>query len=410
MTTQNKPLYETLAAWLAPTTIDEFRSELWARRPLFREASAGRLDPVRKLCSWDVEKMMERHAADVLAWFQAPDGSHATASVAPRAAYGFYRAGMTLYVPEVADLGPLESAVAASLALPKKNVTSSIFFSHPGAKTRAHFDSVDTLTIQIKGQKRWRIARNDFAPLPTVSWATLDPTPAPELRYYAGEAMPDAMPPGAEEFTLRPGAVLYVPQGYWHETASDEESVSLHVHLKPLIWADALLNAVRASLLTQTAFREPANALWDPQARGEVAERAEALLRELAGVVERLRADDVLPTVASRSDGVRPGDRFVRRPLAGLSVAPPAGSGSTLRVTLAASEHRRERDTTVEMSPSYLEACRLFGRGTSAPAWSAAELADATPGLSVDEARGLVGLLLEAGFVRSADDEGHWGS
>ncbi|HEU4412399.1 MAG TPA: cupin domain-containing protein [Polyangiaceae bacterium] len=400
MSTRSSSLYDLLRVWLAPTDVDTFRRELWAKRPLFRAAAPWRLDPVLPLGVWDVHKLMKRHAGDVVAWFQAPDGRHSTAPVRPEAAHLLYQGGVTIYVREAADLRPLEAAMAAALALPEKGVRCGIFFNHPGAKTRAHFDPVDTITLQIKGRKRWRIAPNEHAPLPTAGWATLDRAPAPDLRFYAEGPLPAAMPAGAEEYTLEPGAVLYVPQGYWHETDSDEESVSLHVHLLPVAWVDALLAALRAKLLADPRFRGPANDLWAPQARAEVAEVTEGLLRDFAAAAGRLSADDVLPTPAPSAGEVRPNDRFVRRPLAGLWVEPSPAGGGARRVTLAVSEHGRERETSVQMPPEHLEACRLFTQGADAPAWSAAELAARTPGLSCGQALELVQLLLDARYVR----------
>ncbi len=398
--TQASSLYDTLRVWLAPTDVDTFRREVWAQRPLFRAAAPWRLDPVLPLGVWDVNKLMKRHAGEVVAWFQSPDGRHSTSPVPAASAHLLYQGGLTLYVREAADLRPLETAMAAALGVPEKSVRCGIFFNQPGAKTRAHFDPIDTITLQIKGRKRWRIAPNAHAPLPTAGWATRDRAPAPELRFYAEGPLPDAMPPGAEEFDLAPGAVLYVPQGYWHETESDEESVSLHVHLLPVAWVDALLATLRAKLLSEPRFRGPANDLWATASRAEVAEKVEALLRDFAGAAGQLRADDVLPTPAPSAGEPGPRDRFVRRPLAGLSVEPSATDGGAQRVTLAVSEHGRERETTVQMPPAHLAACRLFTQGANAPAWSAADLAEKTPGLSCDDAIELVHLLLDARYVR----------
>jgi 50S ribosomal protein L16 3-hydroxylase len=402
MVTQSASLHSLLGAWLAPTGVDTFRREFWAKRPLFRAAAPERLEPVLPLGVWDVNKLMKRHAGDVVAWFQAPDGRHSTAPVRPDAGHLMYQGGVTLYVRETADLRPLEAAMAASLAVPEKRVRCGIFFSHAGAQTRAHFDPVDTITLQIKGTKRWRIAPNEHAPLPTVSWATLDRAPAPDLRFFAQGPLPTTMPAGAEEFTLTPGAVLYVPQGYWHETASDEESVSLHVHLLPIAWVDTLLAALRAKLLPELRFRGPANDLWAPSQRAEVAEQVKALLREFVDAAGQLRADDVLPTPAPGEGEVRPTDRVVRRPLAGLLIEPALEGDANRRVTLAVSEHGRERETSLQMSPAHLDACQLFTQGARAPAWSAAELAERTPGLSVDEALALIRLLLDARYLRRA--------
>ncbi|HEU4405111.1 MAG TPA: cupin domain-containing protein [Polyangiaceae bacterium] len=391
-----------LETWLAPLGVAAFRDEFFARRSLYREGGPARLGALAALRKWDPLDIITSQRGDVLAWFMATDGRHMTAEIAPGAGAKLYQGGTTIYVKEPPELAPMRKAIARELALPEGNLQCNLFCNQPGARTRAHFDPVDTLTVQITGRKRWRIAPNRHAPDPTLAWATLDRAMRPELRLYAEGPLPDRMPEGeAEDYLLEPGAVLYVPRGYWHETESDEPSISLHVHHIPVPWADAVLVALRAKLLRDPAFRASAFTLWDPSRRRADEATLAGLLDALGRAARDLAPDDVLPTPRPRDGAPGPSERFARRALTGLLVEPGGDEGGARMVTFSAVEQGNERRTTVEMSASYLRACRLFA-GPTPPALSAHDLAARVPGLEVDEALALLSLLLDVGFLRTA--------
>jgi cupin superfamily protein len=390
-----------LETWLDPVGVETFRDEYFARRSFYREGGPGRLGALSTLLAWDAPDILGAQKTNVLAWFMAADGRHMTAEVSPEAARKLYQGGTTMYVKEPPEFAPMREAIARALCVPKENLECNLFCNQPGAKTRAHFDPVDTLTVQIKGRKRWRIAPNRHAPSPTLAWATLDRSMRSELRLYASGPMPDRMPQGeVEEYLLEPGGVLYVPRGYWHETESDEPSISLHVHHIPVPWSDAVLVALRAKLLRDPAFRASAVNLWDPSRRRADEATVAGLLDSLARAVADLSPDDVLTTPRPRGAS-GPDERFTRRALTGLMIESDGGEGGATFVTFSVVGQGTERRTTVEMSPSYLRACRLFD-GSCPPALSAREIAERVPSLSTDEARGLVNLLLDVGFLRQA--------
>ena len=214
--------------------------------------------------------------------------------------------------------------------------------------------------------------------------------------------MPERMPDDAEEFTLEPGAMLYVPRGYWHETDSDREAISLHVSQIILPWADAVLSALRAKLVRDPAWRADASTLWDATRRADDEAALASLLRSLITQAADLAPDDVLPTPRPRAGAARAGEAFVRRATANFVLEAGSGEGGASRVTFSAAEQGgTERRTTIEMSASYLRACGLFS-GPTPPALSAEDLAARVPGLAADEAVTLINLLLDVGFLRPA--------
>jgi 50S ribosomal protein L16 3-hydroxylase len=343
-----------LEAWLASTDVATFREAFFGQRALFRDAAHERLAPVLALSSWNVREILAQPTSKFIAWLQATDGRHVTAEVSPEAAQRLYQAGITIYIRQVPVLAPMATALATALAVPEHNIECTLFCHQPGAHTRMHFDPVDTLTMQVTGHKRWRIARNLHAPVPTAGYATLDARVTPELRLYAHDPFPTHMPTEAEEYLLTPGSVLYVPRGYWHETESDEASIALHVHHMPVPWVDAVLVTLRAKLLRDPVWRAGAHDLWDASRRSHTAATADRLLDLLTAAVDGLTADDVLATPIACPHGVQPDTPFVRCARAGFSTDTSADERSYSLVTFSVSAYGTERRTTLAMSPLYL--------------------------------------------------------
>ena len=224
----------------------------------------------------------------------------------------------------------------------------------------------------------------------------------PDLRLYAHDGLPTRMPAEAEEYVLTPGSVLYVPRGFWHETESDEASISLHVHHIPVPWVDAVLVTLRAKLLRDPAWRAGAHDLWDTSRRSHTAATADRLLDALAAAVDGLTADDVLPTPGTPSQGVQ--SRHPVRTLRAcrLQRRYRRRERPCCLVTFSVFTYGTERRTTLEMSPLYLDACRCFVAPGARGGLSARDLASLVPGLSVDEGLQLIRRLLDVGFVRPA--------
>src|SRR5690606_26682555 len=74
---------------------------------------------------------------------------------------------MTLYFEELPALRAFADAVARDLNVPTATVVASAFFSRAGGRTRMHFDGNENFTIQLRGRKRWRTARNTHVSRPT---------------------------------------------------------------------------------------------------------------------------------------------------------------------------------------------------------------------------------------------------
>src|SRR5262245_25090087 len=285
-----------VAALFGPDGVDHFRREVFGRRALHLPLCGERLAAFRELTTWSVDDLLAAHRGDATAWFESRSGRHTTAEVSTSAARRLYAGGSTIYLREVEQLAPLAAAIADALAAPAANVLCAAFCNQPGAHTQLHFDPVDTISIQITGSKTWWVAPNQHAPNPTSTWLPGEPNPSPELAHYAETPMPTTRPDGTHEYRLTPGAVLYVPRGHWHETHSEEESISLHVHHVTTPWLDVLLATLRARLVREAPLRRGADLLWDPARRDEALGAAAGALSTLGRVLSELAPDDLVPT------------------------------------------------------------------------------------------------------------------
>jgi hypothetical protein len=134
----------------------------------------------------------------------------------PRAVAAFFEQGYTLILKDAAlfsaRLQRLCDAVQRDLGC---YLQANVYFTPPGSQGfSVHHDTHDTLTIQIEGEKTWRIY-DPVVELPIESQPFPSGAQVPGLRVN-------------REVTLRAGDTLYLPRGYPHE-ATTAAGRSLHV-------------------------------------------------------------------------------------------------------------------------------------------------------------------------------------
>jgi 50S ribosomal protein L16 3-hydroxylase len=207
------------------------------------------------------------------------------------------------------------------------------------------------------------------------------------------------MPDDAFEFVLGPGALLTVPRGWWHETASDEAAISLHVHYEPILWVDTVLATLRARLLEDHNWR----ASLPTRARGgDARSLAAGRLERLAAVVADLTPGDLLaPDPEGLPEESAP---VTRRAGASLAVTgSPPDNGNDVEVEIGAPQPGGELRTTLALSAAPLRAAQLLASYSPPRSVRRDELLARVPDLTGDQADALVAALLEAGFLKPAE-------
>jgi 50S ribosomal protein L16 3-hydroxylase len=178
------------------------------------------------------------------------------------------------------------------------------YASPDGVGEVLHFDQNANFVIQVRGEKVWRVAANSETLLPTERYTVAQPVPSAELRIYGPARLPTQLPEPSTTIHMKPGSVLFLPRGYWHQTQAIGDSLSLNFTFDQPTWADIVLPEIRRRILAHPEWRALALGAANLDARSAQA-ATQALQDLLAGLVDDLgsvSANDALarltPSVA----------------------------------------------------------------------------------------------------------------
>lgn len=134
----------------------------------------------------------------------------------PDEAYKWYKKGANLYFSFNGQtltgvIGDVLDGLLKSSGQSADTSYVAVFVSPKGTLSEWHYDPVDNYTLQVSGEKQWTIA------------------PAPQL---VGEHGRSAVDMHFTAYTLRPGRLLFIPNGCWHKVYTVKDSVSLAFNLR----------------------------------------------------------------------------------------------------------------------------------------------------------------------------------
>jgi hypothetical protein len=179
--------------------------------------------------------------------------------VSAEAAKGLYESGLTLFFTgverNVPALRPLTERLAADLGLDPARLTVEAFAARNGGVVGMHFDPVYSFNVQLRGQKRWWVARNTQFVHPLSGYnARLEPSD--ELTDL-GFRPPRSFPQRHVSFVTRPGSVVWLPGGWWHKTRilPGEHSLCVVFSVVQKTWARAAAQLLERELLLQPVWR-----------------------------------------------------------------------------------------------------------------------------------------------------------
>lgn len=186
--------------------------------------------------------------------------------------------GVEHLIPEVSDL---LNELEREAGTPTRRKNCLAFFSSKGKSAQMHYDGGHNFMIHLAGKKRWRIAPNREVHPPLYHIVGSASVPA-KLERMAG-SFPKKMPKDHTQIDMRPGSFLYLPQGYWHETTTLEDSAHLTFCLFTKSWSDLILDRLEKIHLADPVWRAPAaGILAEGKAREKANKRFEALWGKLA--------------------------------------------------------------------------------------------------------------------------------
>lgn len=307
---------DELGRLLAPVTRQVFVERYWGREPLFvrghPEKFAGlftresfdrlRRDPPKRLeinCSF----------ADYGNRTARGTGYRPVTRITAAQCDAMLAAGATLTLLPLQPLDPAVARLAAGLKSQLAyagDLLCAAWLSPAGAGVGSHFDGRPVFTLQLEGEKRWRVSRR-----PALEWASHlglaleDGTCSYE--YLGGE--PPELEPWEEQvarldkgdfidIVLRPGDLLFVPAGVYHETQAGGEgpSLALNIDFAPVSFWDIVEATVRPALRSDPAWRHlpPARTpSKDGRLPGDLKEFFVARLDELRARLDELRGDEL---------------------------------------------------------------------------------------------------------------------
>lgn len=304
---------KTFADLIAPITPEVFFTEYFGRKPLHIPASgeAGK----RKVLPWaDFNAMLSQTSIwtdKTLRLVTDTQGAASTEYCEPVRGSD----GVTVMRPNPAKVRMFVAMGASIIANHMQELSPGIadtcemlgetFGAEIGANAYAsfknvkafgtHFDTHDVFAIHTEGEKVWKVWSNRADNPLKIDDDT------PELRRWFEQSRGSLL----MEVTMRPGDVLYLPRGWYHDAlAGSEASLHLTLSVTPM-HAAGLLPIIQAMSEAQADFRA-----WVPPATANGGKEIDAWLDQFADTVAAFIRSPALRDeveMAQRRMKVKPG-------------------------------------------------------------------------------------------------------
>jgi hypothetical protein len=309
----------TLAKLFDPVSPQAFVDEYWGRKTLFVPGDAAKIETLfgrplgwddyhevaRRLSQWSHKRLTLYAAALIcgpgpLEHRDRTGGFLPIVGVDPVQAPRLLAAGIPVTLPKAHwYCGPIAQLVrgVASDIVGLRELDCLLTTNVKGAGVASHFDAFPSFHIQLAGRKRWQVA-----PSPEQAWPKLpgviDSEGRKEYIDSTGRRVGEPLDRSQlVEYQVKPGDVLYLPAGTWHEA---------HVEGEPVLALELLFNRfpigevalqVLARRLERTPLRRDApifladrEPVWSMPKAAE--EELQAVIDELRSQLEQLEATD----------------------------------------------------------------------------------------------------------------------
>ena len=282
----------SFADLLAPLSPGEFAADIRGKKPVHIQ---GAPDKFAFAMSWDILNGILNQSA---IWTPQTLTLVLDTAVVPADRYAREEAGRDGKPTQLVDFDKVRALVrqGASLVVngletltPGTRRISETLSAEPGGKVAAnlycswqrhqafdvHFDTHEVFAMQVTGEKMWRVYQRHFRdPINHPAFKNLDKS------YHQANKGPLLM-----EIMMRPGDVIYIPRGFYHEAlAESDASVHMSYSIVPMIGLDVVSVLFEYGVMDEL-FRA---ALPHPSVRGGQA-LDEHLMRMAGRVREMLR-------------------------------------------------------------------------------------------------------------------------
>lgn len=296
-----------LGSLLAPISQEEFFDSYWPKKHLFIPPSPNKLN-----CLFDLPQLQSLQtliAARVLkvrACLPDFDDEYSSILLEPGDALKVFRNNMTLVFDSMQSQSETIAGFLKNVRSDLGLVTGSendltqaraiVYATPAGGRTRLHFDANANFVFQLKGTKRWCLAPNISVENPTDRYTSCTGEIGVALEKQCHAQLLEELPKGSLEFLLEPGAVLFVPRGYWHETTTEDDSISLNLTFSQPTWADIFTKSIHELLLQSADWRELADGIEasDLGRKEKAIARFEVLVRQFARELPNISGKELL--------------------------------------------------------------------------------------------------------------------
>lgn len=286
-----------LSDFLAPMDEATFRANYLGRRPLHipREKQLGpdifdwkRLNDALAITPyWNEDSLklfFNTRAALRENYCDVSEGRGRAAPIVPAKVKAFIGLGASLVANHIHKVSPSVMRVVDMLeATFAARCFANVYCSFKGVQAfQTHYDLHDVFAYQAEGEKTWRVYESRAE-------APINPVPPGEesekwLIQTRGRVL--------FEVSMKPGDILYLPRGQYHDALTDTAKASLHVTfgVQPATGL-SLFRMLETLLVRDRAFREYLPDARDPSL---LQPRLEVLANHLAAVMtSRSFVDDV---------------------------------------------------------------------------------------------------------------------
>lgn len=261
--TAMKPL--RLRELIHPLSVNEFIRDYWLPRvPYVSEPNPTLLEKVAQVSSL-------RSGASLIGSY--PNEVHLfgkkfRASVPSAQALGFVQQGYTAYMPDIELANPsifeLCEVLSLELGVPEASVSMEAFYAESGALSSGHYDHDVNFQILLSGEKIWRLAPNNYIRNPLRPYHPRKSVDGfmsgfSEEAYALDPSVPiplEVPKEGLIEKVVKPGSVVFLPRGYWHEVEMLSASFAVNVVFQGLTWASAISAALGRRMVASELGRE----------------------------------------------------------------------------------------------------------------------------------------------------------
>ncbi|MFQ5466637.1 MAG: JmjC domain-containing protein [Kiloniellaceae bacterium] len=225
---------DTFARLLAPLGEAEFFADVYHRRPLHVPGSPEKIadvmswDSLNRMLAMDVwdgatlQLVLDRQRVPPAAYSRTALNRAQRQIMRPEAGkvLDFLRRGASLVLNNVETLHAPVLAIAEAIGTRiGAKVSANLYCSRPAHQAfDSHYDRHDVYALHVAGQKDWRVYEGRLEH--PIEHAAFYNVPQAECDRLKGRV--------AHELTLRPGDLLYLPRGQFHDAMASREA-SIHL-------------------------------------------------------------------------------------------------------------------------------------------------------------------------------------